>query len=172
MKNNYFFLSLLAVLLTGCQVLNFKTEPATIPDCQYNKLSGTEFQFDKLAENQINKGFNHVYVAQSRASAKLSAKYQNMHGKLTGKVFEVNYRKINRWGRQASIYDLFYDNNDNEDIYLTPQQKEKRDKEAKYVFYQAILTNCQVVYVSVNSLADTKFNPQLVNDKGLTLINY
>lgn len=159
-------------LLTGCQPLNFKTEPELRNKCQYNDITGIEFQFNKLVADQVEKGFQHIYVAQSKSSATLSANYQGLKGKLTGKIIERNYPLIpictNR-SKFSLVEPLSYDEAD--DLCLSPKQRAIRARQAKFIFQQAILQNCQIIYISVDSLATNYQDPILIENANLSIIN-
>lgn len=163
---------ILLLSLANCRVLNFQTEPLLQENCQYYTMSGIEFEFDNLPIEQLDNGFNHIYVAQSKESKTLSAQYQGMKGKLTGTIIEKNYPKIYIWGHRSSPFrdSLLYDDG-YEYLYLTPKQREIRERRSKYIFHKAILNNCQIVYISVDSLAQHFDNPYLIEATGLTIIN-
>lgn len=163
---------ILLLSLASCRVLNFQTEPLLQENCQYHTMSGIEFEFDNLPIDQLDAGFNHIYVAQSKESKTLSVQYQGMKGKLTGTIIEKNYPKVYIWGHRPSPFrdSLLYDDG-YEDLYLTSKQREIRDRRSKYIFHKAILSNCQIVYISVDSLAQYFDNPYLIEAAGLKIIN-
>ncbi|GAA5110603.1 hypothetical protein GCM10023211_15210 [Orbus sasakiae] len=171
---NRICLLLLSVLtLTGCHALNFQTEPDIAPQCDYRAMTGIEFKFNQLPDNQQKKGFNHVYVAQSKGSATLPASYQGLKGKLTGQVIERNYPQNYLWGHRGSPFrnSFLYDDDRYDDFYLTARQRQLRERKAKSVFQQAILENCQIVYISVDSLAQDLDNPLLIKRAELNIIH-
>ncbi|MBX4133087.1 hypothetical protein JMI89_05540 [Frischella sp. Ac48] len=157
--------------LVGCHALNFKVQPDRLPHCQYNTLAGIEFQFNQLPQNKLTEGFNHIYVAQSRASATLSSAYQGMKGKLTGEIIQREYPDSHIWIHRFNALSVLFDDDVDNDLYLTTEQKVRRDRNSNYIFYKAILSNCQIVYISVNSLSNNFYDPQLISDQGLTVIN-
>lgn len=159
--------------LSGCQALNFQTEPKRQEDCQYSTMQGIEFQFNNLPINQLNDGYAHIYVAQSKESATLPFQYQGVKGKLAGIVIERYYPYTSFGGNRLSPFrdSLFYDNYYYDDIYLTAQQREMRDRKAKYIFQKAILENCQIVYISVDSMATDYEDPNLIINADLTILH-
>ena len=66
---------------------------------------------------------------------------------------------------RASMYDDGY-----EDMYISPKQKEARDRKAKFVVKEAELENCQIIYISIDSLAKDRDNPSLIESKDLSII--
>jgi len=167
MMMKYLLLTFLILLLNGCNALNFQAEPKIVDNCKYIIMPGIEFEFKQLTDNELNKGYIHVHVAQSKNSATLSANYQGIRGKLTGQVIERNYPKNYTWGHRPNpLKDLLYDD---EDFYLSTKQREIRDRKAKYTFQQAILENCQIVYISVDSLTQQSNNLDLIEDSGLKI---
>ncbi|MDF7666977.1 hypothetical protein PT273_03830 [Orbaceae bacterium ESL0727] len=161
-------ISITALLLMGCNALNYRTAPVVWKDCQYETLPGTVFQLQPLPANQPN--YPHIYIAQSRESAHLPASYAGLQGKLTGKTVVRNYPKETFWHTmslfdRASLYDDGYD-----DLYITPAQRESRDRKAKFVFRQAVLQNCQIVYIAVDSLAKDSNNPKLIEAANVAII--
>lgn len=168
------YLLLLSILiLSGCNALNFQTEPKIAPQCDYRAMAGIEFKFNQLLDNQKKRGFTHVFVAQSKESATLAANYQGLKGKLTGQVIERYYPPNYLWGHRASPfrYSLLYDDDQYDDFYLTTRQRQRQDRKTKYVFQQAILENCQIVYISVDSLAQDIDNPLLIKRADLNIIH-
>ncbi|OCG07104.1 hypothetical protein A9G13_08975 [Gilliamella sp. wkB178] len=156
-------------LLVGCgSLLNYRTAPLVMQNCQYTTRPGVEFLFNPLPANISS--YQHVYIAQSRDSRVLPAEYAGMRGKLTNQFFVRDYPKETFWRAQtllerATLYDDGYD-----DVYISPQQKEDRDRKAKFVVRKAILQNCQVVYIAIDSLTTNRDNPQLIEAAGLTII--
>lgn len=158
----------LFLLLVGCSSLNYRTAPLIMQNCQYSTLSGIEFVFNQLPENTSK--YQDIYIAQSRESRVLSSDYVGMKGKLTDKIFIRDYPKETFWKtptllERASLYDDGYD-----DIYISAKQKEKRDRKAKFVVRQAVLQNCQIVYIAIDSLAKNRNNPQLIESANLKII--
>lgn len=163
------FVSAILLLLVGCGVLNYRTAPLTMDNCQYNTMSGTEFQFKPLPDNISD--YQHIYIAQSKESRHVPASYAGIYGKLTGKTIVREYPKETFWRsvslfERASLYDDGYD-----DLYITPAQREARDRKAKFVFRQAVLQNCQIVYIAIDPLTKDSDNPQLIEAANLTIIN-
>lgn len=158
-------------LLTGCQSLNFQTEPKIEPDCQYETLSGTEFRLSPLSGDGLINGYKNIYVAQSKSSATLSAQYQGMKGKLTDNIIERNYPQAYLWQRSISPFrhPRFYDNDDY--FYLTNKQREEREQKTKSVFQQAILQNCAIVYISIFPVIQPINNTTAIEAAGLKIIN-
>lgn len=159
---------LILLFLSGCNSLNYRTAPLVMDNCQYSALSGVQFIFNRLPRNTQN--YSHIYVAQSRESSTLSANYAGMKGKLTDQIFVRDYPKQTFWRAQSllervTLYDDGYD-----DVYISAAQKEKRDREAKSVFRQAILQNCQIVYIAIDSLTEDRDNPQLIEVAHLSII--
>lgn len=155
-------------LLLGCDSLNYRTAPFVMPNCQYSTLAGVEFVFNQLPENMPN--YQSIYIAQSRESRVLSSDYVGMKGKLTDQILVRDYPKQTFWRtptllERASLYDDGYD-----DLYISAKQKEKRDRKAKFVVRQAVLQNCQIVYIAIDSLAKDRNNPQLIESANLTII--
>lgn len=170
MKN--LLLILIAVILTGCNSLNFQNRPKIQPDCQYDSLANIEFKFESLPNEQLAKGFVNVYVAQSKNSATLSADYQGIKGKLTGYLIERYYPQDFGGSRHISLFReplLFDDYNDY--FYLSPKQREERILRNKSIFQQAILQNCEIVYILIDSLNTTPDNPLLIEKARLKIIN-
>lgn len=159
---------ILLFLLVGCGSLNYRTAPLVMENCQYSTLSGVEFSFDKLPANIPS--YQHIYIAQSRESLNLSADYAGMRGKLTGRIFVRDYPKETFWRtptllERASLYDDGYD-----DVYISAAQKEQRDRKAKFVVKQAVLQNCQIVYIAIDSLTQDRDNPELIESANLSII--
>lgn len=169
MKNLLLFLTI--VMLTGCNALNFQTKPQIQQDCQYESLTGTEFRLTQLPTEQLPAGFANIYVAQSKNSATLSADYQGMLGKLTNNIIDRNYPNISLFAYRPSLFrhSLFYDD-DYDDFYLTANQRMRQQRHSKSIFQQAILQNCEIVYILVDSLAENADNP-LLSDLNLQIIN-
>ncbi|SCC33090.1 hypothetical protein GA0061081_12015 [Gilliamella bombicola] len=154
--------------LVGCGSLNYRTAPLTLDNCQYSNLSGIEFLLNKLPSNIQN--YQHVYIAQSRASKHLPSSYAGIKGKLTDQILVRYYPKETFWRapnlfERASLYDDGYD-----DLYISKAQKEARDRKAKFVVRQALLQNCQIVYISIDSLAKDRDNPLLIESNDLSII--
>ncbi|OCG54499.1 hypothetical protein A9G36_08335 [Gilliamella sp. Choc6-1] len=63
----------------------------------------------------------------------------------------------------ASLYD---------DLYTIKVQKEARDRKGQFVVKQAVLQNCQIVYITIDSLAKDRDNPLLIESNYLTIIRY
>ncbi|OCG25019.1 hypothetical protein A9G11_02655 [Gilliamella sp. wkB108] len=155
-------------LLLGCGSLNYRTAPVVMENCQYSTLSGVEFRFNQLPINIPS--YQDIYIAQSRESKHLSANYVGMKGKLTDQIFVRDYPKETFWRaptllERTSLYDDGYD-----DLYISPAQKERRDRKAKFVVREAILQNCQIVYISIDSLAQDRNNPELIQSAYLSII--
>lgn len=168
----YIIAILSSLMLLGCSALNFQTEPKIEQDCQYDRLMTTEFRFVPLTVDSLLKGYTHIYVAQSKSSATLSADYQGVKGKLTENIIERNYPKLYRRGERPWFFGntSFYDNDYN-DFYLTPKQREEQLRKTKSIFQQAILENCQVVYILIDSLNRNQDNSTLIAAAGLQIIN-
>ncbi|NUF28420.1 hypothetical protein [Gilliamella sp. ESL0254] len=154
--------------LVGCGSLNYRTAPLALENCQYSNLSGIEFLLNKLPSNIQN--YQHVYIAQSRASKHLPSSYAGIKGKLTDQILVRDYPKETFWRapnlfERASLYDDGYD-----DLYISKAQKEARDRKAKFVVRQALLQNCQIVYISIDSLAKDRDNPLLIESNDLSII--
>ena len=154
-------------LLTGCGSLNFRTAPLTIENCHYSSMINTEFVLNPLPSNILS--YPHIYIAQSRQSKHLPASYAGMKGKLTNKIEVRDYPKQTFWRAQslldrATLYDDGYD-----DLYISPAQKEARDRKAKFVVRQAILQNCQIIYIAIDSLAKDRDNPALIESNDLSI---
>ncbi|OCG00295.1 hypothetical protein [Gilliamella sp. wkB112] len=156
-------------LLVGCgSFLNYRTAPLVMQNCQYSTHPGVEFLFNQLPKNISS--YQHIYVAQSRDSRVLPAAYAGMKGKLTDQILVRDYPKETFWRaptllERATLYDDGYD-----DLYISAKQKEKRDRKAKFVVRQAVLQNCEIVYISIDSLATNRDNPQLIESADLTII--
>ena len=154
-------------LLTGCGSLNFRTAPLTVENCHYSSMINTEFVLNPLPSNVLS--YPHIYIAQSRQSKYLPASYAGMKGKLTGNIEGRDYPKQTFWRAQslfdrATLYDDGYD-----DLYISPTQKEARDRKAKFVVRQAILQNCQLIYIAIDSLAKDRDNPALIESNDLSI---
>ena len=154
-------------LLTGCGSLNFRTAPLTIENCHYSSMINTEFVLNPLPSYVLS--YPHIYIAQSRQSNHLPASYAGMKGKLTGNIEVRDYPKQTFWRAQslfdrATLYDDGYD-----DLYISPTQKEARDRKAKFVVRQAILQNCQLIYIAIDSLAKDRDNPALIESNDLSI---
>ena len=154
-------------LLTGCGSLNFRTAPLTIENCHYSSMINTEFVLNPLPSNVLS--YPHIYIAQSRQSKHLPASYAGMKGKLTGNIEGRDYPKQTFWRAQslfdrATLYDDGYD-----DLYISPTQKDARDRKAKFVVRQAILQNCQLIYIAIDSLAKDRDNPALIESNDLSI---
>ena len=154
-------------LLTGCGSLNFRTAPLTIENCHYSSMINTEFVLNPLPSYVLS--YPHIYIAQSRQSKHLPASYAGMKGKLTGNIEVRDYPKQTFWRAQslfdrATLYDDGYD-----DLYISPTQKEARDRKAKFVVRQAILQNCQLIYIVIDSLAKDRDNPALIESNDLSI---
>ncbi|MWP61150.1 hypothetical protein [Gilliamella sp. Pas-s25] len=155
-------------LLIGCGSLNYRTAPLTLENCQYSNLSGLEFLLNKLPSNTQN--YQHVYIAQNRESKHLPSHYAGIKGKLTDQILVRDYPKETFWRtpnlfERASLYDDGYD-----DLYISKAQKEARDRKAKFVVRQAVLHNCQIVYIAIDSLAKDRDNPLLIESNDLSII--
>lgn len=162
---NIFFI----FLLVGCSSLNFRTAPLTMENCQYQNRSGIEFKLNQLEPNLTE--YPHIYLSQSRASNHLPISYVGLKGKLTGQTFERDYPKETFWRspnifERASMYDDGYD-----DLYISVKQKEARDRKAKFVVKEAVLENCQIIYISIDSLAKDRDNPSLIQSEDLSILN-
>ena len=162
---NIFFI----FLLVGCGSLNFRTAPLTMENCQYQNRSGIEFKLNQLEPNLTE--YPHIYLSQSRASNNLPISYVGLKGKLTGQTFERDYPKETFWRspnifERASMYDDGYD-----DLYISVKQKEARDRKAKFVVKEAVLENCQIIYISIDSLAKDRDNPSLIQSEDLSILN-
>ena len=154
-------------LLTGCGSLNFRTAPLTVENCHYSSMINTEFVLNPLPSNVLS--YPHIYIAQSRQSKHLPASYAGMKGKLTGNIEGRDYPKQTFWRAQslfdrATLYDDGYD-----DLYISPTQKDARDRKAKFVVRQAILQNCQLIYIAIDSLAKDRDNPALIESNDLSI---
>ncbi|OCG40729.1 hypothetical protein A9G25_07320 [Gilliamella sp. Bif1-4] len=155
-------------LLVGCSSLNFRTAPLTMENCQYSNLSGIEFLLNPLPSNKPS--YQHVYISQSREGKHLPSSYAGIKGKLTDQILIRNYPKQTFWRtpnlfEMASLYDDGYD-----DLYISKAQKEARDRKAKFVVRQAVLQNCQIVYIAIDSLAKDRDNPLLIESNDLSII--
>ncbi|MCX8642827.1 MULTISPECIES: hypothetical protein [unclassified Gilliamella] len=154
-------------LLVGCGSLNFRTAPSVMHNCQYSTRAGVEFSLNLLPSNK--KSYQSIYIAQSRASKHLSSSYAGIKGKLTDQIFTRDYPKETFWRTQslldrATLYDDGYD-----DLYISPAQKQERDRKAKFVVRQAVLQNCQIVYIAIDSLAKDKDNPLLIESNEISI---
>ncbi|MWN32811.1 MULTISPECIES: hypothetical protein [unclassified Gilliamella] len=155
-------------LLVGCGSLNLRTAPLTMENCQYSNLSGIEFLLNTLPAD--TPSYQYVYIAQSRVSQHLPSNYAGIKGKLTGQTLVRDYPKETFWRtpsllESASLYDDGYD-----DLYIRKTQKEARDRKAKFVVRQAVLQNCQIVYIAIDSLAKDRDNPLLIESSDLSII--
>lgn len=155
-------------LLVGCGSLNLRTAPLTMENCQYSSLLGIEFLLNTLPAD--TPSYQYVYIAQSRASKRLPSNYAGIKGKLTGQILVRDYPKEIFWRtpsllERASLYDDGYD-----DLYISKTQKEARDRKAKFVVRQAVLQNCQIVYIAIDSLAKDRDNPLLIESSDLSII--
>ncbi|MCX8596995.1 MULTISPECIES: hypothetical protein [unclassified Gilliamella] len=162
-------LFILAFLLVGCGSLNFRTAPLIMDNCQYQNRSGVEFKLNQLESNLTQ--YPHIYLSQSRASRHLPMSYAGLKGKLTGQTFERDYPKETFWRstnifERASMYDDGYD-----DLYISAKQKEERDRKAKFVVKEAVLETCQIVYISIDSLAKDSDNSSLIKFNDLSIIH-
>ena len=151
-------------LLVGCSSLNFRTAPLTMENCQYSNLSGIEFLLNPLPSNKPI--YQHVYISQSREGKHLPSSYAGIKGKLTDQILVRNYPKQTFWRtlnlfERASLYD---------DLYISKAQKEARDRKAKFVVRQAVLQNCKIVYIAIDSLAKDRDNPLLIESNDLSTI--
>ncbi|WP_392551907.1 hypothetical protein RHO14_10580 [Orbus wheelerorum] len=170
MKKNLLLLTLLLMLLNGCHSLNFQDKPKIIQDCNYQLMYGIEFVFAPLTDNQLKKGYVDVYVAQSKDSATLPANYQGVKGKLTSLIIERNYPKNAIKGDRLNPLKDGLLNDSYNDFYLSKEQREIRERSAKFIFQQAVLENCQVVYIAVDSLAQNPNDPFLIEDSALKIV--
>lgn len=154
-------------LLTGCGSLNFRTAPLTMENCHYSSMVNTEFVLNTLPSN-ISR-YQYIYVAQSRESKHLSTSYAGMKGKLMDNILVRDYPKQTFWRAQslldrATLYDDGYD-----DLYISASQREVRDRKAKFVVRQAILQNCQIIYIAIDPLAKDRDNPALIESCDLLI---
>jgi hypothetical protein len=155
-------------LLVGCGSLNFRTTPLTMENCQYSNLFGIEFILNPLPANI--RIYQRVYITQSREGKHLPSSYAGIKGKLTDQIFIRDYPKETFWRtpnlfERSSLYDDGYD-----DLYISKAQKEARDRKAKFVVRQAILQNCQIVYIAIDSLAKDRDNLSLIESNDLSII--
>lgn len=175
---SYFFFILMTLLLSGCHVLNYQKEPKIWNDCDYVTITGIEFIFNDLPDSQQLEGYRHIFVAESRVSYTLPyAPYRGMKGKLTDDIIERHY-PVPSYLRSAfrcplfglrecdSLYDIEYEN-----LFLSPKQKEERERKSKFVVRKAILENCEMVYISIDPLVADKKSIDLIGHAGITIIN-
>ncbi len=154
--------------LVGCGSLNFRTAPLTMENCHYASLNQIQFQLNPLSSNITS--YQHINIAPSRSSRHLSATYAGMKGKLTGNIIVRHYPKETFWRapsllERASLYDDGYD-----DLYISPAQRAARDRKAKFVAREAILQNCQIIYIVIDSLAEDSDNPKLIVSPEVSII--
>lgn len=164
-------------ILSGCS-LRYLTQPEVMPDCQYDALSGKECRFDALPVDEQLKGYAQIHTLYSRGSATLPySHYIGLKGKLTDKIIVKDYPKkpvFFGFGRRCSLFsdcDGWYSDENHNELYLTEKQREARNREAHYVFRKAILANCQIVYISLDSLSPlSPLDPVRVKSAHLSLI--
>lgn len=130
-------------------------------------MINTEFVLNPLPSNISN--YQHIYIAQSRQSKHLPASYAGMKGKFTGNIEIRDYPKQTFWRAQSlldrvTLYDDGY-----EDLYMSPTQKEARDRKAKFVVRQAILQNCQIIYIAIDSLVKDRDNLTLIESNDVSI---
>ena len=168
MKKQRILYFIMILFLSGCQALNYQTAPNVLEDCDYATLQGDKFI---LGDNHQQLYYSHVYVANSRASAKLDYQlYQGLQGKLTNEVLVRYYPEpmIRAWHSpfRDNYYDDFYDY-----FYLTPKQREDKLRRETFAVRKAILQNCEIIYIQIDPLAQAQLSLDLLPKNEVTLIN-
>ncbi|WP_392565972.1 hypothetical protein RHO15_10515 [Utexia brackfieldae] len=167
-----FLFTALIFIISGC-ALKHMDAPQVLSDCQYKKLSGDEFIFMPLSELQQSHSYNLIYSDVSRQSSTLPSYYQGLKGKLTDKLITRDYPHMpvsGQYDRHCSVINDC-DAEFNLPRHLSKAQQEKQIRISTFLVRQAILSNCEVVYIRLDPLSDNYLAPSLINAAGLEVIS-
>lgn len=147
-------------VLSGCQMMENKTLPEKQNNCNYVFIQGEEFELPVLNIKAGETEYPYIYVDKTLASANLSAAYQGVKGKYTGKEIDDSSSSLQRFCHPTTklygtnSFNSGWEECQNKEFYYSVKladQTINKNYHEGVLFKQAILENCEVVYVQSNS---------------------
>lgn len=168
------FLFILIATLSGC-LPRYQSSPEYISNCQYAQLKGPIFKFAPLPAHKQYAGYVRVYTYTNRGSRNLAyTAYLGQKGKLTDAISRRDYGNHVYFGLSGTRCSAFYDcepDSVRRDFYLTKAQRDQQSRKSGFVVRKAILENCQVVYIRIDSRSPNYLDPKLIVPAGLQLLS-